>query len=351
MKNLIVLSVVRPASNATDNLGQITSKSSAASHAPIPVQGGHSKLWVVTPPAPAAPPPKRKRGVPAEPVKPAEPVEPPTVRECWEIPILFEDAHLLVVSKPAQLLVTQDPHQPEVPCLMGLLQQEITRGAGWVRERKIEFLGNTHKLDPEVSGLLVLAKDRSTLAAMASLFGSLKPMLSFVAIVHGAPTQPEMEVDAKLAPHRQRPGLMRIDNLNGKISKTLFKLRESFRDCSLVDCQPLTLRNHQIRVHLQNFGVSLVSDSVYGGPPLWLSEIKKRFHLKEGHKEQPLLTRPALHSERLECQHPVTGQELRVEAPWPKDLTVAVKYLRRYAAQPSPANPPGSLPETEMGSA
>ena len=261
------------------------------------------------------------------------------VRECWEIPIVYEDAHLMAVNKPARLLTSPDRYDRERPNLMKLLHQEIARGAGWVRERGLTYLANAHRLDFETSGLLLLAKDKPTLVALAELFGSLKPVKIYVALIHGTPKEAHFEVDAKLAPHPRRPGLMRVDHKHGKMSKTVFQVREYFRDYTLLDCLPLTGRTHQIRVHLQYAKLALVADPLYGGPALWLSEIKKRFRLREGHAEKALLSRVALHAEKLALKHPVTGMELCLEAPWSKDLTVAIKYLRKYGASRDPANP------------
>jgi RluA family pseudouridine synthase len=268
------------------------------------------------------------------------------VRECWEIPIVYEDAHLLALNKPPQFLTSPDRTDRERPNLMTLLQQEITRGAGWVRERGISYLCNAHRLDFDSSGLLLLAKDKNTLVEMASMFGSFKPIQTFLALVHGVLPEPRVEVDAKLSPHLQRPGLMRVDMKNGKLSQTIFQTREAFRDFSLVECQPLTVRKDQVRVHLQCAKVALVADPIYGGPSLWLSQIKKHFRLKDGRVENPLINRPALHAERLAFKHPATGEEVRIEAPVAKDMAVAIKYLRRYGVPAGPTNPEESHPET-----
>jgi len=78
--------------------------------------------------------------------------------------------------------------------------------------------------------------------------------------------------------------------------------------------------------------VPAVGDRAYGGRLLMLSSLKQNYRLKLNQIERPLLDRPALHAEFLTLPHPVTGASLTISAPWPKDLTVAVKYLRRYAA-------------------
>jgi len=98
-----------------------------------------------------------------------------------------------------------------------------------------------------------------------------------------------------------------------------------------VRCEPLTGRTHQIRIHLRHAGVPIVADELYGGKPLWLSRLKPGYRLKPGREERPLMARVALHAEKLELKHPATGESVSITAPWPKDLTVAVKYLRQYA--------------------
>ncbi|HWI56534.1 MAG TPA: RNA pseudouridine synthase, partial [Bacillota bacterium] len=96
-------------------------------------------------------------------------------------------------------------------------------------------------------------------------------------------------------------------------------------------CEPLTNRPHQIRVHLRSVGLPIVADPLYGGRPLLLSQIKRAYQLKPNHTERPLIGHLALHAEAFTLAHPVTAAPLTITAPWPKDLTVAVKYLKRYA--------------------
>ena len=93
----------------------------------------------------------------------------------------------------------------------------------------------------------------------------------------------------------------------------------------------MTGRPHQIRVHLQNSGLRIVGDALYGGAPLLLSRLKQDYRLKPGRMERPLLARVTLHAEQLVLPHPVTGETVTITSPWPKDLRVAVKYLREFA--------------------
>ena len=126
---------------------------------------------------------------------------------------------------------------------------------------------------------------------------------------------------------------MRVDEKNGKQSRTKFELMEKFDGCSLLHCQPFTGRTHQIRVHLRQAGLPIIGDALYGGSPLLLSRLKSGYRLKPKQVERPLIDRVALHAEQLAFTHPVNGSEVVINAPWTKDLSVAVKYLRRYAAR------------------
>jgi RluA family pseudouridine synthase len=266
----------------------------------------------------------------------------PVTHEFWEIPVLFEDEHLLALDKPAGLMTSPDRQDPERPNLMRLLHTAIAAGKPWARERGLDYLMPAHRLDGETSGVILLAKNKPALIALANLFGSEKPARTYVALVSGSRPEPRFEVDAKLASHPLNAGLMRVDSRTGKKSKTLFEVLESFprHSYTLLKCRLLTGRMHQIHVHLRHVGLPLVGDNLYGGKPLWLSRLKPNYRLKPGHEERPLLARAALHAEELSLTHPVTGATVTITAPWPKDLKVAIKYLRQYAAgNPAPAAP------------
>jgi 23S rRNA pseudouridine1911/1915/1917 synthase len=255
----------------------------------------------------------------------------PATREFWELPVLFEDGHLLALNKPAGLPTSPDRYDPNRPNLMKLLHGGIAAGKPWARERGLTYLSNAHRLDPETTGVILLAKTKSVLVLLANLFGAEKPLNYYVALVHGTPAGEKFEVDAKVAPHPVKPGLIHVDSKRGKKSKTGFEVLERFDNCVLLKCAPAISRPHQIRVHLAHAGWPIVGDELYGGKKLWLSRLKPNFRLKPGHEERPLISTAALHAEQLILPHPVTGERLTITAPWPKDLTVAVKYLRLFS--------------------
>ena len=258
----------------------------------------------------------------------------PATEEFWKIPILFEDQTLFAVEKPAGLLTSPDRYDSERPNLMKLLHRDLERAAPWAKERNVTYLANAHRLDFETSGVLLLARTKPALVALANDFGNEKPLKKYLAIVHGAPEQDEFETSAKLAPHPVKVGIMRVDPKRGKKSATRFKVLERFGGFTFLECQPLTGRTHQIRVHLQHLRLPLVGDTLYGGHPLLLSQLKPGYRQKKGRPEQPLLGRVALHASQLHVRHPVTGEAVVIESEIPHDFSVALKYLRRFSGQP-----------------
>lgn len=264
-------------------------------------------------------------------------------RGYWEVPVLHEDGHLLALDKPARLLTSPDRYDPERPNVMRLLHDHLARGVPWARERGLDYLANAHRLDFETSGVLLLAKDKPTLTALANDFGTEQPEKRYLALATGAPAEDAFEVDAPLGPHPARPGMMRVDWKRGKKSRTAFRVLERFAGCTWLEARPFTGRTHQIRAHLWWHKLPLVGDETYGGAPLLLSRLKPGYRRRPGEAERPLVARCALHAWRLTVRHPATGLPLTVEAPLPDDLAAALKALRRHApAGPGPSTPPAA---------
>jgi 23S rRNA pseudouridine1911/1915/1917 synthase len=257
----------------------------------------------------------------------------PATREFWEIPVLYEDEHLLALDKPSGLLTSPDRANPDRPSLTKLLHAGIERGASWAVEGKRTYLMPAHRPDCETSGMILLAKSKPVLITLVNLFSAEKLAQKHAALVQDAPAEDRFTVEAKLAPHPMRLGFMCVDPRRGKRSLTVFEVRERFAGFTLLQCEPLTHRPYQIRVHLRHVGLPAVGDRAYGGRPLLLSRLKRVYRLKPNQIERPLIARAALHAEALTLPHPVTGEALTITTPWPKDLTVALKYLRRYAAR------------------
>ncbi len=275
-------------------------------------------------------------------------------QEYWEVPVLYQDEHLLALAKPSGLLTSPDRYDPERPNLMRLLHSHVARGVPWAVERGLAYLSNAHRLDFETSGVILLARSKPVLVKLADQFGANLPRKTYFALVNGTPAEDPWEVDVKLGPHPTRPGVMRVDHKSGKKSRTGFKSLIRFLGWTWVECTPFTGRTHQIRVHLNWVKLPIVGDGHYGGKPLYLSQLKREYRLRTDREERPLMSRVALHAAALEFSHPVTAQPVRITCPVPRDLQVALKYLGRYALPAGetigPLDPsPTSAPEPGPG--
>lgn len=271
----------------------------------------------------------------SDPAGPFIKVSSPTTGEFWKIPVLFEDADLMVLNKPAKLATSPDRHHPERASLLELLHRDIARGAAWARERGIGYLSNAHRMEAEASGILVMAKSRRVLTSLVNQFGTEKPLRECLALVMRTPREGRYECDLKLAPDPRQPGLLRPDPKLGKKSRTTFEVVERFRGWTLVRCYPHTWRNHQVRAHSRAKGHPLAGDSAYSGGMILLSKLKKGYQLGRNDVENPLMGRAALHVSRLALEHPTRGGELVLECPMPSDFEVSIKYLRKFALRGS----------------
>jgi len=256
----------------------------------------------------------------------------PETEEFWKVPVLFEDETVFALDKPAGLLSSPDRYDANRPNLMKLLHRAIERGVPWAAERGLTYLANAHRLDFETSGVILLAKTKPGLVALANEFGGERVAKQYLALAQGTPPEDAFFSDAKLEPHPTKLGQMRVEPKRGKKSHTDFHSLEKFAGYTLVRCAPRTGRTHQIRVHLSHLGFPIAGDALYRGEPLLLSQLKPNYQPKRGAAEQPLIGRVALHASSLMIAHPVSGAKITIEAPLPNDFQVALKYLRKFAA-------------------
>jgi 23S rRNA pseudouridine1911/1915/1917 synthase len=249
----------------------------------------------------------------------------------WELPILFQDPQVLALNKPPGPDLTAQPGHPEIPALLPLLHEAIAAGKPWTLKLELDYLSPAHRLEPQTSGVQILARSHTVLVELARQFGSATVRQHYLALVRGGPPENRFELDARLSPHPEHVGQMRADSKEGKRCRTQFELVERFRGYSLLRCLPSPGRPGQIGAHLRHARFPLVADPYRGGAGIFLSQLKRDYEPKKGQEERPLIGRPALHLEKVELEHPVGGELLSVTASLAKDFKVALKYLRMFA--------------------
>jgi RluA family pseudouridine synthase len=273
-------------------------------------------------------------------------------RQKPDLHILYEDEELLVIDKPAGLLVIPDRWDAAKPTVVKLARAYLQTRA----DTEGEVSGQppriwvVHRLDRDTSGVLILAKSARAHAALSRQFEHGKVQKTYLALVSGQAIHDAGVVRLPLGPHAHRPGMMAVRRQHGKSALTRYSVLERFRGYTLLDVRPQTGRSHQIRVHLQAIGYPLAIDILYGsGEPLLLSALKRSYRPKAGAVEHPLMARLTLHAQALSLTHPTLGGTCTWLAPLPKDFTAVLRNLRRYRCLPGepPAPPRASRGEEE----
>ncbi|HLN98793.1 MAG TPA: RluA family pseudouridine synthase [Pyrinomonadaceae bacterium] len=229
--------------------------------------------------------------------------------------IIFEDDHLVVINKPAGLVV-----HPAAGVYSGTLAnalayhfQQLSR-AGSIRP------GIVHRLDKDTSGLLVVAKTESAHESLADQFRAREVFKSYVALVYGVVKQESGRIEQSIARDpRNRTRMAVVAGGRGALS--LYKVRRSYKEFTLLDVELKTGRTHQIRVHLAWLKHPVVGDELYaGGRENSVQDVQLRARIRK-------LGRQFLHAEQLGFRHPQTNEQLRFVAPLPDELTQLLAAL------------------------
>jgi 23S rRNA pseudouridine1911/1915/1917 synthase len=235
----------------------------------------------------------------------ADPVETAHRAERMALDVIHEDEAILVINKPAGLVVHPGSGNWRGTLLNALLHH-------CARLSELPRAGIVHRLDKDTSGLLVVAK---TLEAQTDLVRQLQARTvkrEYLAVVRGRVAS-DGEVSAPVGRDPRNRVRMAVVK-TGRPALTRYKVSRRFANATLLECSLATGRTHQIRVHLQTLGHPLLGDPVYGGG--------RRF------RSQPLpIGRQALHAVRLEFAHPVSGTRMRFVAPVPKDFAALLDAL------------------------
>lgn len=224
-----------------------------------------------------------------------------------EFGVAFEDAHLIVVDKPAGVVV-----HPARGHETGTLAQALAgRAAGGEDPYRA---GIVHRLDRDTSGLLVVAKSDAVHRALKQLLQDRRLHREYVAMVDGLPPARTGTIDAAIGRDRHDRVLHSIDTDSPREARTHFEVTEALPQVTLLKVVLDSGRTHQIRVHMKAIGHPVTGDRAYGGT------------VRYG------LTRQFLHAARLSFPHPVSGEELEVVSPLPPELTRALLQARSEAA-------------------
>ena len=231
-----------------------------------------------------------------------------------DLDVLHEDRHLIVVDKPAGLVVHPAPGHPDRTLVNALLAHctDLSGVGGELRP------GIVHRLDKDTSGVLVATKDDATHTALAALFKEKRLLREYTAVVAPPPARGEGSFSTLFGRHptHRKKFSSRVER--GKRAVTHYRVVRRFGDAAaLVTCRLETGRTHQSRVHLADAGSPVIADPVYG----------RRARTPVVRDLAAALGRQALHASRLEFEHPATGELLRFETPLPPDMRALVAGL------------------------
>ncbi|HVF25893.1 MAG TPA: RluA family pseudouridine synthase [Anaerolineales bacterium] len=216
--------------------------------------------------------------------------------------IIYEDASLLVLDKPAGLPVLPDGWEKDAPYLVKALEDEF--GKLWI----------VHRLDKITSGVMVFARDAETHRTLNIQFEERQAEKVYHAIVEGTPPWNEKIAKHPLrinVGHKHRTG---VSDKYGKPSETRFKVIKRYQEASLIEAKPVTGRTHQIRVHAYALGHPLLADILYGA------------------SETHLIARPALHAHSLTFTHPQSGECLTFLGERPQDFVETLEILSSFTS-------------------
>lgn len=252
--------------------------------------------------------------------------EPPRVSpEKIPLDVFFEDEHLLVVNKPAGMMV-----HPASGIYSGTLVNALLHHCRGLSEVGGPLRpGIVHRLDKDTTGLLMVAKTDQAHAHLADQLARRVVRREYRAIVWGQFASPKGSIDSPIGRHRVNKKKMAIRLVEGRKALTHYRVDEEFGICSSLSLKLETGRTHQIRVHLAHLGHPVLGDPKYGGRRKKLAGLRQAGQ-KMGQELLRLMPRQALHARMLGFTHPQTGTFMQFEADLPEDMEVTLKRLRGW---------------------
>lgn len=228
--------------------------------------------------------------------------------------ILFENENLIVVNKPAFLSSLDDREGGEINLLRMAKQYSF--------DAQI-----CHRLDRETSGALIIAKNPETYRFISMQFEHRKVNKVYHAIINGTHVFENLHVDLPILNLGAKN--VAINKQEGKAAETIFNSLKYYKHYTLVECRPITGRMHQIRIHLASQRANIAGDEMYGGKPVYLSEIKRGYRIGKDQEELPIMKRFALHAYQITFKIDENTQ-MTFEAPYPKDFATLLKLLDKF---------------------
>ncbi len=250
------------------------------------------------------------------------PVAAAPVAEPIALDIVYEDAHLLVIDKPAGLVVHPAPGNPDGTLVNALLAHCGTElaGIGGVRRP-----GIVHRLDKDTSGLMVVAKTDAAHSALTGQFSARTVIRAYAALVWGVPRPPRGEIEGNIGRSPRNRKKMAVLKRGGRTALTRYRVLRAFgATASLVECRLATGRTHQIRVHLAHRGHAVIGDATYGGGA---RQARARALDPATAAAIAGLGRQALHARSLGFRHPASAEALEFESDLPNDIRDIIDCL------------------------
>jgi 23S rRNA pseudouridine1911/1915/1917 synthase len=244
------------------------------------------------------------------------------VPQAMDLAIVYEDAHLLVLDKPAGLVVHPAPGNPDHTLVNALLAHcgESLAGIGGVKRP-----GIVHRLDKDTSGLMVVAKDEVSQTKLSADFAARHVTRAYEAVVWGVPQPRAGEITGRIGRSPRNRQKMAVLRAGGKTAMTRYRVLRAFKDvAALVECRLATGRTHQIRVHMTEQGHPLIGDATYGDRR---SIGRLRALPEEARERLTAFPRQALHAILIGFHHPVSGEYLEFSSRLPRDMAELVKGL------------------------
>ena len=239
--------------------------------------------------------------------------------------VVHEDAHLIVIDKPAGLVVHPAPGNPDRTLVNALLAHcgASLAGVGGVRRP-----GIVHRLDKGTSGLMVVAKSDAALAGLADQFARRTILRAYRAVVWGVPAPAAGVIEGAIGRNPRNRKKMAVVERGGKPARTRYRVERALGEAlaSVVVCRLETGRTHQIRVHLAHLGHGVVGDPVYGSGPARLKRAAPAAARSFPHQ--------ALHAFLLGFVHPLTRQQLRFEVGLPEDIEKLIDAFGKTGQTP-----------------